>query len=435
MAEKIIGFFEKLNERKGTILPYLALSAIGYAFYNIALRFVPVDFDDLVLLSSVKNVGNPLSFFSGDWGFGNYGYRPLHSFSLWLSYKIFGVSSGPAQLINILLHIAVILLLYALLLRLLSEKHWALAFVLSCLGLVSLYTVSPPTWISDRPSLFVAFFLLILLNYLAHLSENQPPKFWMMGSLSLLALMSKESGLIVPLVCLYCLLSEGGLKNRRESLAGLVAILAAYSLLRFVIFGSNAATYTESGYLLGRNYYANLGELQGAARLAAYLENIIKNILAIFLPVFDGQGKLSLIGTKLNSIVVIGCTLLLWVLAAGRRLTRFQKIGLVIILANGLIHFQLFRYRTLYLAMLGFLIYVAASDNLKEKQAARLALVFLAAAVFFAWNMHMLGENLDFELIERVSQIRNATFEQDILATSNRIDAGIVKEIIAKYRH
>jgi hypothetical protein len=72
-----------------------------------------------------------------------------------------------------------------------------------------------------------------------------------------------------------------------------------------------------------------------ATRLAAYCENVIKNILAIFLPVFDGQGKLSLIGTKLNSLIVVGCTVLLWVLAAGRKLTKFQKIGLVIILLNG----------------------------------------------------------------------------------------------------
>ncbi len=433
--KRISAFFENLYRNKECVLPYLALSAIGYAFYNIALRFVPVDFDDLVLLSSVKNVGNPLSFFTGDWGFGNYGYRPLHSLSLWLSYKIFGVSSGPAQLINILLHIAVILLLYALLLRLLSEKHWAVAFVLSCLGLISLYTISPPTWVSDRPSLFVAFFLLILLNYLARLYEGQRPKLWVLGLLSVLALLSKESGLILPLVCIYYLVSEGGLKNQRGSLAALAAILAAYSLLRFVIFGSNAATYTESGYLLGMNYYANLGELQGATRLAAYLENVIKNILAIFLPIFDGQGKLSLIGTKMNSLIVVGCTVLLWALAAGRRLTRFQKIGLVIILVNGLIHFQLFRYRTLYLAMLGFLIFVAASDNLKNRQSARIAAVFLVAAVFVAWNMHMLGENLDFELIDRITKIRTATFEQDILASSNRIDPGIVREIISKYRH
>jgi hypothetical protein len=42
---------------------------------------------------------------------------------------------------------------------------------------------------------------------------------------------------------------------------------------------------------------------------------------------------------------------------------------------------------------------------------------------------------MDFELIDRVTKIRSDTFEQNILATSNRIDAGVVKQIIAKYRH
>ncbi len=435
MNRKAAGFFDNLNNRKEYFLPYFALALIGYAFYNIALRFVPVDFDDLVLLSSVKKVTNPLVFFAGDWGFGNYGYRPLHSLSLWLSYRIFGVSSGPAQLINVLLHIAVILLLYRLVVQLMTEKHWVVAFALSCLGLVSLYTVSPPTWVSDRPSLFVAIFLLILLNYLSQLKDGQQPKTWVLGLLSVLALMSKESGLILPLVSIYYLVSEGGFKTTGKSLIALVVILGAYSVARFVIFGSNAAVYTESGYLLGRYYYPNLGELHSFDRAAAYLENSVKNILAVFLPVFDGQGKLSLIGTKLNSLVVIACTMLLWAMAGGKRMSKFQKIGLVIILTNGLIHFQLFRYRTLYLAMLGFLVFVAASEKLREEKSTRQAAVFLIAAVFVLWNVHMLGENLDFELVDRITQIRSATFEQDILAASNRIDPGIVKEIIAKYRH
>ncbi len=142
-----------------------------------------------------------------------------------------------------------------------------------------------------------------------------------------------------------------------------------------------------------------------------------------------------MIGTRLNSLVVVACTVLLWVLAGAGRLSRFQKLGLAVILANGLVHFQLFRYRALYLAMLGFLIFVAASPRLQEKPGIWVAAVLLTAAIFFMWNIHMIGENLDFELVERVTQIRAATFEQDILASSNRIDPGIVQEIIAKYRH
>jgi hypothetical protein len=43
--------------------------------------------------------------------------------------------------------------------------------------------------------------------------------------------------------------------------------------------------------------------------------------------------------------------------------------------------------------MLGFLIFIAASDNLKEGKGARLAAVFLIAALLALWNMHMIGEN------------------------------------------
>ena len=426
---------KKIDPLKESTFPYFLLAIIGYAFYNVALRFVPVDFDDLVLLSSAKVTANPLDFFAGDWGFGNYGYRPLHSLSLWVSYRVFGVSSGPAQLLNLFLHIAVVMLLYALLVKLLSAKNWMLAFLLSCVTLISLYTVSGPTWVSDRPTLFVTFFLMILLNYLVRLPEGKLPKVWVLLLLSLLALMSKESGLILPLIALYYLVVELRTRLTHPAVWSLVMLLGAYGLLRFVIFGSNAATYTEAGYLFGRTYYENLGTLQGGMRIAAYAENAIKNILAVFLPIFDGQGKLSMIGTKMNSLVVVSCTLLIFVLSWSKKLTRFQRISLVIILLNGLIHFQLFRYRTLYIPQMALVIFAAASDQINEKASARRALLFLAAALLVFWNMKMIGENLDLEMFNRMAKIREASFEQDILATSNRIDPDIVKQIILKYRH
>ena len=435
MKNSLSRLMEKIDGWKEGAFPFFLLAIIGYAFYNVALRFVPVDFDDLVLLSSAKAAANPLDFFAGDWGFGNYGYRPLHSLSLWFSYRVFGVSSGPAQLLNLCLHIAVIMLLYALLVKLSSSRNWVLAFMLSCVALISLYTVSGPTWVSDRPTLFVTFFLMILLNYLARLPEGETPKIWVLLLLSLLALMSKESGLILPLITLYFLVVELRTRLTHPAVWSLVILLGAYGLLRFVVFGSNAATYTEAGYLFGKTYYANLGTLQGNVRIAAYAENVVKNILAVFLPIFDGQGKFSMIGTRMNSLVVVSCTLLIFVLSWGKKLTRFQRISLVILLLNGLIHLQLFRYRTLYIPQMTFVIFAAASDKLKEDTGARKVLMLMAAALLLFWNMKMIGENLDLEMFDRMAQIRDPNFEQDILATSNRINPDIVKQIILKYRH
>ena len=216
-AEKLSVFF---RENKSQILGGLALTLLGYAFYNPALRFAPTDFDDLVLLSNIKNTNNPFSFFIQDWGFGNYGYRPLHSFSLWVGLQIFGVSSGPNQLFNLILHLVVILLLYRFTLKI--NKEPALAFIFSALSIVSLYTFSPPTWISDRPTLFVGIFLLLLLNFFISNESTEKISVLIPVGLSAFALMSKESGLIVPILAGLFLLTdkEGFKKNKTTASAG-----------------------------------------------------------------------------------------------------------------------------------------------------------------------------------------------------------------------
>jgi hypothetical protein len=416
------------------ILCSLALIFTGYAFYNPALRFVPVDFDDLVLLSSAKNVSNPLAFFIQDWGFGNYGYRPLHSISLWLGYRIFGVSTGPNQAINLALHILVILMLYALVIRL--QPNRLLGFLFTLLGLVSLYTVSPATWVSDRPTLFVAFFLLVSLNYLVRLEKNDKPNPLLLAGISILALMSKESGLIVSLVTIAVIYFqfEKSSQNKR-TMAGMLFILLAYMLFRFLIFGSRAGTYDESGYLFGLRYYQSSSVLTGTEAIIAKIENVIKNSLAIFLPLFDGQGKLSMIGTLSNSVILIVTTLILSILAFSRKLTLFQKIGLIIILLNAIIHFQVFRYRTLYLGQVGFVIFLAASPLFSESRSVRSAVAAMAAALLLFWSMNIIGENLTYQYLNRLDLLRTPTFEKDILASSSRIDPQIISQIISKYLH
>jgi len=256
------------------------------------------------LLSVVKNTNNPLRFFIQDWGFGNYGYRPLHSLSLWLGNRVFGVASGPNQLINIVFHITVILLLFRLINHLQSDR--SIAFIFSCLSLVSYYTLSPATWVSDRPTLFVAFFLLIILNYFVHLGNRNQPNIFILIILSLLGVMSKESGLIIPLVSVYILITQNEKDSRNKfAIISLLLIIVTYVLFRFIIFGSQAGSYFESGYLYGFKYYESSQMLVGIERIIMVAENIFKNILAIFFPVFDGQGKISLIGTWTNSIILV----------------------------------------------------------------------------------------------------------------------------------
>ena len=424
----------RFQENRNKYLGAIALMLIGYSFYNPALRFAPVDFDDLVLLSHVKNTSNPFTFFIGDWGFGNYGYRPLHSLSLWAGYQLFGVSSGPNQLFNLILHITVIILLYALLLKL--QKNNGLAFIFSAVSLVSLYTFSPPTWVSDRPTLFVGLFLMLMLNYLFSLGKDKQPSIPVLAAISFLALMSKESGLVVPLTAgAFLLFSKNGFKQEKSALITIGAVVLLYAVLRFFLFGASAGTYDEAGYLFGYRYYETAASLTSIERHLSFFENLIKNFAAVFLPVFDGRGKLSLIGTLGNSVILVGTTMILAILGFSKKINRYQVIGLVIILFNAVLHFQVFRYRTLYLAQLGFSIFLAASDRFSEGGFIWKVTAFIVAVVLVLWSIHIIGEDITYIYLDRYNLLHQPDFKQMILSSSSRIDAQVVQRIIEKYRH
>src|SRR3569833_2312242 len=83
------------------------LVLLSFAVYQKALWFVP-DSDDLRILSSVSQTSNPLSYFTSDWGMaGTYrdangvvdkarrSYRPMHSVSVWIMYRLHGLAAYP----------------------------------------------------------------------------------------------------------------------------------------------------------------------------------------------------------------------------------------------------------------------------------------------------------------------------------------------------
>jgi len=434
MKNRLTKLGDFVQDHSIEIILSIAIALIGYAFYNPALRFVPVDYDDLILLSSVKNSENPLKYFFSDWGFGNFGYRPLHSITLWIGVQFFGMSSGPNQLINILLHITIMIILF-LLLRQTSGKA-VIAFLSTCLVLISLYTFSPVTWVSDRPTLFVAFFLVSALYYLLVVSKDHSPNLWILLSISLLALMSKESGLIVPLISAFIIFFTPSESNRKYKLiVFLILLVAAYMVFRWIIFSGNAAKYEESGYLFGTRYYESSAHLSGAEQFISKAENPIKNFIAIFLPIFDGLGKISRIGTISNSVVLVGSMIIVAALSLGRKLTFPQFVGLFIIALNALLHFHVFRYRTLYLGQIGLVLFIASSASFIDTRHFRTMLAAALLVLLVSWNMKIIGETLTYQYLEKIDYIRTETFREDILSTSSSIDEVVVDQIIQKYRH
>ena len=152
-----------------------------------------------------KIFGTTVWSFEGAQGVSNY-YRPLMTFAYLVTYRIFGLLPFGFHLLNLVLHIAVVLLLFALTQRLFGDRLLSL-IAAGLFALHPLHTESV-SWIAGITDLELSlFFLLTFLLYL-HLgdttSEAPPP--WLRYALMLiaygLALLSKEQALVLPALAL-----------------------------------------------------------------------------------------------------------------------------------------------------------------------------------------------------------------------------------------
>ena len=97
----------------------------------------------------------------------------------------------------------------------------------------------PPTRYHRRPGSqtgqrwLVTIFLLIMLNYLANLKDGEQPKVWVLTLLSVFAMMSKESGLILPLLSIYYLFFEVDKKSRKLSSIVIIVLFCCWFYTAF----------------------------------------------------------------------------------------------------------------------------------------------------------------------------------------------------------
>jgi hypothetical protein len=387
--------------------PYASLTLLGLAVYAAALWFPPTNGDDLNYLASVAATRNPLYYFIQDHGHGNNLYRPLTPVSMWLVYQVFGAWALPNQAINLALHLTNVLLLYRILQRQQADK--TLTLLIAAVFMISQYTWLAATWVSDRPMVLTGLFLLLLVGHLARHDERPgdtptaPIRTSLVAALSLLALMSKESGVVVPTVALLFALMPSGatrmIPRHRFSLAVVTtSIIGLYVVFRVLIFGSDFASYSQDGYMfLGLVHYRDSDELPQLLRYFNYAENLIKNTMAPVLPVFAEGGAVLTRQSLLAHLPVIVSTALLFGLAVKRNLSRLQCIALTIILVNAVAHFPMFRFRLHYLSHAAFCLFIAGSPLLAKSEdhsrrtlaAKALAVVVLVGGIL--WTSQMLN--------------------------------------------
>lgn len=402
--------------------------------FHRTLSFPPSESNDLRFLSQVSKVSDPLKYLVGDWGegpylSGEYGmYRPIHPISLWLVYKAFGVWALPNQFINLALHFANVLLLLIILLRLGQDR--LTATLLSTLFMASVYTVSPAIWVTDRADLQVGLTLLLLIHHIVSSGERGAPlRAPYVLLLSVVALLSKESGIVVPLLALLVAAHRSPTNAERIRRAAPYALMVgAYGLGRFLMFGSHAAAYHNGGYLFGIQYYATYNDLPAHLRTLSLADNFVKNILAMFLPLFGEMGQ-----WDLGKRVLLGAaaTAALTVLAS-RKVTTLQWYCLAIIVLNAAVHFQIFRFRTLYVPEIAFCVFLGASPAFQA--GARRPFALATTLVLVLLSLVSADNYILANYLSRNAELYDRKLETSVKAYPGRIDPDVVARVLRYYQ-
>lgn len=289
-------------------LNYLILSCVALLAFagSLVNGFALDDLVHIVDNANVRSLSLTFNSFIKPIFPGNL-YRPLLISSYGITYHFFGLAPFPYHLLNLVLHIGVVFLVFKII-KIVCEERTAflIALIFACHPLHSEVVAN----ISGRAELLAALFGLLSILSL-HSS-----KYLIGGSALLLALLSKESAMvIVPLSILFWIY----LGIERREIVKRVSVLSApcfvYFSLRFYALGREVVS--SGGVTLLDNALAHMPFDLRLVNAIAYLGKYISLMLlptplsadysyAHLLPL---ESKLALIPCCLVSIVFCGAIL------------------------------------------------------------------------------------------------------------------------------
>ncbi|MDO9390817.1 MAG: tetratricopeptide repeat protein [bacterium] len=256
--------FDKIKEKH---IPWL-IALVILVLYAPALRHQYTYMDDYgLIVENFKFTGdirNILQAFTQD-AFGGKGtiYRPLLTVSFMLDAVWSGVRPWGYHLTNILLHLACCLLLYRLLKTLITRIGIAALFAL-------IFAVHPAlnqavAWIPGRNDSLLALF--VLTSALAFIRYVETRNWQWLGAylaLSLAALFTKESAVLLPLV--FIPVHGFVLKRKRENIIKLLPLLLGWlAILAFWYYLRNTALPGDSQLteMTFNGFYENVNGMLG----------------------------------------------------------------------------------------------------------------------------------------------------------------------------
>jgi tetratricopeptide (TPR) repeat protein len=202
LRKENVDLFSSPRKRSLVLCLFLALSMV--VLYNPVAHFQFVNFDDDRYLTDNPHVNRGLSWRTVSWSLTSIeesNWHPLTWLSHALDCQLFHLNPAGHHYVNLLFHIANVLLIF-LLLQKATGFTWR-SFMVAALFGVHPLNVESVAWVAERKNLLCTFFFLLTLGaYGWYARRPSAARYFPLGTLFTLALMSKPMAITLPFVLL-----------------------------------------------------------------------------------------------------------------------------------------------------------------------------------------------------------------------------------------
>ena len=198
--------FNKLKPQTGLLILfiYFALAMSVILVFQQVRNFDFVNYDDKGYVYENQHILNGLTGDGVIWAFttgDEANWHPVTWLSLMLDCQLFGPDPGRIHLVNVFLHLANTLLLFAVLKKI-TGSLWPSAFVAAAFAIHPMH-VESVAWIAERKDVLSTFFLMLtLLAYAGYIKRPSALRYIAVLALFVLGLMSKPMLVTLPFVLL-----------------------------------------------------------------------------------------------------------------------------------------------------------------------------------------------------------------------------------------